>query len=116
MAIRTITFVSRLKPGAAQQLIHELPAEFPGEALGEIDGIKKVTVCQGNGLFVVIAEYKGDFEEIFRAYVESPAINAFHAKMAKFLEDRPRSRHPADLPLAGDVFYWDGGALETATD
>ena len=51
MAIRKVIFISRLKAGSEQQLMHDLPSEFPQHALSQIDGIKQVTICQGNGLF-----------------------------------------------------------------
>jgi hypothetical protein len=116
MATRKVVFISRLKPGSEQQLTHDLPIEFPAQALSRIEGIKNVTICQGSGMFAAIVEYEGDFEEIFQSYISSPSIQAFQFKIEKFFEDPPRSRRPADLPLAGDIFYWEGEQLHHQTD
>ena len=108
MATRTVVFLSQLKAGGEQQLIHDLPTEFPSQALSKIEAIKRVTICQGNGLFAAVVEYDGDFEKIFSDYISHPAVQAFHAKLVPFLKDAPRSIKPADLPIAGDVLIWDG--------
>ena len=114
MANRRVIFISRLKPGSEQQLTHDLPVEFPAQALAQIAGIKEVTICQGNGMFAAIVEYDGEFGQIFNEYLAAPPIQAFHYKIAKFFEEPPRSTEPAELPLVGDVFYWDGKGLHRA--
>ena len=108
MATRKIIFTSRFKEGVEQQLLDELKSSFPSDALRGIDGLEGVTVCQGNGIFAAVIEYDGDFEKIFSDYISHPAVQAFHAKLAGFLIDVPRSIKPADLPIAGDVLIWDG--------
>ena len=108
MAHRRVIFISRLKPGSEQQLTHDLPVEFPAQALERIAGIKEVTICQGNGMFAAIIEYEGDFGQIYNQYLAATPIQAFHYKIAKFFESPPQSAEPAELPLVGDVFYWDG--------
>jgi hypothetical protein len=115
MAIRKVIFISRLKAGSEQQLMHDLPSEFPQHALAQIDGIKQVTICQGNGLFAAIVEYEGDFRKIFDQYLASPSIQAFQFKIKKFLKKPPRSADPSDLSLVGDVFYWDGENFNRAS-
>jgi hypothetical protein len=115
MAIRTVVFLSHLKPGCEQQLVHDLPIEFPSQAISKIDGIKGVTICQGNGLFAAVIDYEGDFEKIYKDYISSPSIQAFHFKVARFFDDPPRSADPSKLPIAGDVFYWDGQRFHTAS-
>jgi hypothetical protein len=114
MAIRTVVFVSHLKPGSEQQLTHSLPVEFPAEALSKIDSITRVTICQGSGLFAAIVEYEGDFEKVLGEYLATPSIQSFHHKIRGFLKDPPRSAEPSKLPLAGDVFVWDGKQFYTA--
>lgn len=114
MANRKVIFTSRLKDGAEQQLMHELKTIFPSEALRGIDGLEEVTICQGNGMFAAIVEYDGDFEKIFASYVSNPFVQAFHAKMARYLIDVPTSTRPADLPLLGDVMIWDGKKVQEA--
>jgi hypothetical protein len=114
MAIRKIVFVSRLREGAEQELLSELKASFPSDALGGIAGLEEVTICQGNGLFAAVIEYDGDFEKIFASYVANPSIQAFHSKVAEFLENVPRATVPSELPLAGDVLYWDGRKVREA--
>ena len=114
MANRRVIFISRLKPGSEQQLTHDLPVEFPAQALAKIEGIKEVTICQGNGLFAAIVEYDGEFGQLYEQYLAAPPIQAFHYKVAKFFENPPRSTEPAELPLVGDVFYWDGRDLRRA--
>src|SRR5205085_11100976 len=116
MAKRRVIFISRLKPGSEQQLTHDLPAEFPSQALAKIDGIKEVTICQGSGMFAAIIEYEGEFGQIYEQYLTSPQVQAFHHKLARHLEEPPRSSEPSELPLVGDVFYWDGGSLNRATN
>jgi len=113
MATRTVVFFSKLKSGSELQLAHELPIEFPAQALSKIEGIKRVTICQGNGMFAAVVEYEGDFEKIFREYISSPSIQSFHYKIEKSFKHPPRSIEPADLPLAGDVFVWDGQKFQT---
>ena len=115
MAARKIVLVSRLRPGSEQQLTHDLPIEFPAQALSAIKGIKSVTICQGNQMFAAIIEYEGDFHDLFEAYISSPSVQAFHFKIEKFFENPPRSRWPAELPLAGEVFHWDGKQLHRAS-
>lgn len=114
MANRRIIFTSKLKEGAEQQLLHDLKTIFPGDALRSIDGIEGITVCQGNGMFAAIVEYDGDFEKIYADYISDPAVQSFHAKVAAYLQDIPRSNKPAELPLLGDVFYWDGKKVQEA--
>lgn len=114
MAIRTVVFISQLRPGGEQQLTHDLPIEFPSQALSKIEAIKKVTICQGNGLFAAIVNYEGDFEKVFDEYISSSSIQAFHFKIRSVFEDPPRSADPADLSLAGDVFVWDGKKFKAA--
>ena len=108
MANRRVIFIARLKPGSEQQLTHDLPIEFPAQTLQKINGIKEVTICQGNGMFAAIVEYEGEFGQVYEQYLASPAVQAFHYKVAKFFESPPLATNPADLPLVGDVFYWDG--------
>ena len=108
MATRKIIFTSRFKEGAEQQLLDELKASFPSDALRGIDGLEEITICQGNGMFAALIEYDGDFEKIFSSYISNPAVRAFHAKLAPFLKDLPTATTPADLPIAGDVLVWDG--------
>jgi hypothetical protein len=114
MANRRVIFTSRLKDGAEQQLIHDLKTIFPSDALRGIDGLEEVTICQGNGMFAAIVEYDGDFEKIFASYVSNPSVQAFHAKLAQYLKDVPRSTKPAELPLLGDVMIWDGKKVHEA--
>lgn len=114
MAIRTVVFWSRLKPGGEQRLTHDLPIEFPSQALSKIDAIKKVTICQGNGLFAAVVDYEGDFEKVFDEYISSSSIQAFHYKIRSLFEDPPRSAVPSELSLAGDVFVWDGERFKAA--
>jgi len=114
MATRTVVLVLKLKPGAEQQLMHDLPVEFPAEALSRIEGIKDVKICNGNGLFVAIIEYKGDFEKICRSVIASPSVRAFRYKLAHSFQDLPSSENLADLPVAGDVFRWNGKELRAA--
>ena len=114
MANRKVIFTSRLKDGAEQQLLHDLKSIFPSDALRAIDGLEEVTICQGNGMFAAIVEYDGDFEKIFADYVSNPSVQAFHAKMARYLKDLPTSTRPADLPLVGDVMVWDGKKVQEA--
>ena len=116
MPSRTVVLVCHLKPGTEQHLIHDLPIEFPAQALSKIKGIKSVTLCQGNQMLVAIVQYEGDFQQLFEEYVSSPSVQAFHFKIEKFLDDPPRSRLPRDLPLAGDVFQWDGRQFHRATN
>jgi hypothetical protein len=91
---------------------HELPTEFPAHALSTIEELRGVTICLGSGLFVAIIEYEGDFEKLIQSYFSSPSIKSFHFKIEKFFESPPSSSYPADLPLAGDVFQWDGERLQ----
>ncbi len=115
MANRTIVFLSRIKPGQEQQLAHDLPIEFPAQALSKIEAIKRITICQGNGQFAAVVEYDGDFEKIFKEYVSSPSVQSFHFKIQRFLEAPPISASTSKLNLAGDVFVWDGQQFNTAT-
>ena len=115
MANRTIIFSSRIKQGSQQQLTHDLPIEFPAQALSNITEIKRVSICQGNGQFIAVVEYEGDFEKVFKEYISSPSVQSFHFKIQKFLEDPPISADPSKLNLAGDVFVWDGQQFNTAT-
>ena len=114
MATRTVVFLSQLKPGSEQRLTHDLPIEFPSQALSEIDAIKRVTICQGSGMFAAIVEYEGDFEKVLSNYLSSSSIQSFHYKIQSFFEDPPRSADASKLPLAGDVFVWDGKQFHTA--
>jgi hypothetical protein len=111
MSVRKVVLVSRLRAGAEEQLTHDLPIEFPAHALSTIDELKGVTICQGSGLFVAIVEYEGDFEKLLQSYFSSPSIRSFHFKIEKYFENPPSSTDPASLPLAGDVFQWDGERL-----
>jgi hypothetical protein len=108
MATRKIIFTSRFKEGVEQQLLDELKSGFPSDAIRSIDGIEGITICQGNGVFAALIEYDGDFEKIFSEYLSNARVQVFHARLAPFLEDIPRSIRPADLPIAGDVLIWDG--------
>jgi len=108
MATRTVVLALHVKSGLELQLTHDLPIEFPAEALSRIKGIKRVTLCNGKGLFTAVVEYKGDFERIYREYISSPAIQAFHYKVEKFFQDPPHSIQVSALPLAGDTLFWDG--------
>jgi hypothetical protein len=114
MAKRRVIFTSRLKRDVEPQLIQDLKTGFPSEALRSIDGLEEITICQGHGMFAAIVEYEGDFEKIFSEYISNSAVQAFHAKMAAYLEDLPRSNKPAELPLLGDVLYWDGRKVQEA--
>jgi hypothetical protein len=116
MSTRTVVLVCNVKPGAEQHLTHDLPIEFPAQTLSKIKGIKSVTLCQGNHMLVAIVQYEGDFQQTFEEYISSPSIQAFHFKIEKFLDDPPRSQLPRDLPLAGDVFHWDGRSFNRATN
>ena len=114
MANRKVIFISKLKEGTESRLIDELKSIFPSDAIGGIDGIEEVTICQGNGMFAAVIEYDGDFEKIFSSYIANPTVRAFHGKLAPYLEDVPRATVPADLPLLGDVLYWDGRKVQEA--
>jgi hypothetical protein len=114
MANRKVIFTSKLRAGAEQQLMHDLKAMFPSEALRGIEGLEEITICQGNGMFAAIIEYDGDFEKIFASYISNPSVQAFHAKLAPYLIDVPTSTRPADLPLVGDVMRWDGKKFHEA--
>ncbi len=115
MAKRRVVFISRLKEeGIEPQLIEELKNSFPSEALRSIDGLEEITICQGHGMFTAIVEYEGDFEKIYAEYISNALIQAFHAKLAAYLKDIPKSSKPADLPLLGDVLYWDGRKVKEA--
>ena len=114
MATRKVIFTSRLKDGAEQQLIHELKTIFPSDALRSIDGLEEITICQGNGMFAAIIEYDGDFEKIFASYISNPSVQGFHAKLAQYLKDIPKSNKPAELPLVGDVMVWNGKKVQEA--
>jgi hypothetical protein len=114
MANRKIAFISRLKAGAEQQLIQDVKTAFPSEALHDIDGLENITICQGNGMFVAFIEYDGDFEKIYSEYISNPAVQAFHSKLAQCLTDIPKSNKPAELPIVGDVLYWDGKKVQEA--
>jgi hypothetical protein len=115
MSVRKVVFVSRLRTGAEEQLTHDLPIEFPAHALSQIDELKGVTICQGSGLFVAIIEYEGDFEKLLHSYFSSASIHSFHFKIEKFFASPPGTTDPASLPLAGDVFQWDGERLRQTT-
>ena len=114
MATRTVVFLSQLKEGGEQKLTHDLPIEFPSQALSKIEAIKRVTICQGSGLFAAVVEYDGDFEQVFAEYLSSSSIQAFHFKIQSLFENPPHSADPSKLPLAGDVFVWDGKQFKTA--
>lgn len=114
MAVRTIIYFSRLKDGAEDGLIKDLKSFFPADALRDMEGIEKVTICQGHGTFAAVVEYDGDFEKIYYSYISSPAVQAFHRQMANYLEDIPDSTKPADLPIVGDVLYWEGSKVREA--
>ena len=114
MAIRTVVFLSQLKPGGEQRLTHDLPIEFPSQALSKIEAIKRVTICHGSGLFAAVVEYEGDFEKVFADYISSSSIQAFHHKIHSLFEEPPQSADPSKLPLVGDVFVWDGKQFKTA--
>ncbi|HJZ67247.1 MAG TPA: hypothetical protein VKF81_03800 [Blastocatellia bacterium] len=115
MAIRTVVFLSNLKPRCEQQLVHDLPIEFPSQAISKIDGIKGVTICHGNGLFAAVVDYEGDFEKIYKDYISSPSVQAFHFKVARFFDNPPQFADLSRLPIAGDVFYWDGQKFQAAS-
>lgn len=114
MANRKVIFISRLKEGVETQLIDELKNSFPADSLKSIDGLEEVTICQGNGMFAAVVEYDGDFEQIFSSYVTNLSVQSFHRKLAAYLEDVPASTKPAELPLVGDVLYWDGRKVQEA--
>jgi hypothetical protein len=114
MAIRKVVFLTHVIPGGEQQLIHDLPIEFPSQALSKMKEIKQVTICQGNGLFAAIVEYEGDFEKIFQEYLSSPSVQSFHFKVQKFFDNPPQSADPSKMPIAGDVFCWDGKHFRSA--
>jgi hypothetical protein len=114
MANRRVVFISRLRDNAEQELLEELKRHFPSDAMAGIGGIEDVTICQGNGLFAAIIEYNGDFEEIYSKYLANPAVRAFHTKLAAYLKDVPTTDKPAELPLVGDVLYWDGRKVKEA--
>lgn len=114
MSTRTIIFFSRLKEGVEDALIRELKTIFPTDALREIEGLEKVTICQGHGTFAAEVQYDGDFEKIYYSYIANPAVQAFHSQMANYLQDIPTSTKPADLPLVGDVLYWEGAKVREA--
>lgn len=114
MATRKVVFTSRIQEGTEQHLLQELKTIFPSQALRGIEGLEEVTICQGNGSFMAIVEYDGDFEKIYASYISDPSIQAFHAKVAKYLIDVPTSTRPADLPLTGDVLVWDGKKVHEA--
>jgi hypothetical protein len=114
MANRRVVFISRLKDNAEQELLEQFKSNFPSDALAGIGGIEDVTICQGNGMFAAIIEYNGDFGEIYSKYLANPAIRAFHAKLAGYLKDVPTTDKPAELPLVGDVLYWDGRKVKEA--
>lgn len=114
MAIRKVIFIAHLKTGSEQQLMHDLPVEFPARALSQIEGIKGVTICQGHGMFAAIVEYEGDFNKIYNQYITSPSVQAFHFKVEKYFDSPPQSAEPAALPLVGDVFHWDGKQFDRA--
>jgi hypothetical protein len=114
MATRTIIYFSRLKEGVENELIQELKTIFPAEALREIEGLEKVTICQGHGTFTAVVQYDGDFEKIYYSYISNPSVQAFHSRMANYLQDIPTSTNPADLPLVGDVLYWEGAKVREA--
>jgi len=63
---------------------------------------------------ISIVEYDGDFENVLRDYLASSSIQAFHFKIQGLFQDPPRSGDPSKLPLAGDVFVWDGKQFHTA--
>lgn len=114
MAKRKVIFISRLKEGVENQLIDDLKNSFPADALKGIDGLEEVTICQGNGMFAAVVEYDGDFEKIFSNYVSNPSVKSFHARLSAYLEDLPTSTKPAELPLVGDVLYWNGRKVQEA--
>lgn len=114
MANRRVIFLSKLKEGVEHQLIDDLKSSFPSDAIGGIDGIEEVTICQGNGMFAAVIEYDGDFEKIFANYIANPSVQSFHAKLTAYLEDTPTTTKPAELPLLGDVLYWDGKKVQEA--
>lgn len=66
MAIRTVVFLSKLKPGSELQLTHDLPFEFPSQALSKIEAIKRVSICEGSGFFAAVVDYEGDFEKVLQ--------------------------------------------------
>lgn len=114
MATRTIIYFSRLKEGVEDALIKELKTVFPSDALRGIDGLEKVTICQGHGMFSAVVEYDGDFEQIYQNYISNPSVQAFHSRLADYLQDVPTSAKPADLPIVGDVLYWEGKKVREA--
>ena len=95
-------------------MIEDLKSAFPSDALGEIDGIEDVMICQGHGMFAAVIEYDGDFEKIYANYIANPSVEAFHRKLAAYLQDIPTTSRPAELPLLGDVLYWDGKKVQVA--
>jgi hypothetical protein len=114
MANRKVIFISRINDGAEQQLLQEVKTSFPSDALRGISGLEEVTICQGNGMFAAVIEYDGDFEKIFAEYISNPSVQAFHSKVAPLLKDTPMTTKPAELPLVGDVLYWDGRKVREA--
>ncbi|HZM88067.1 MAG TPA: hypothetical protein VFF31_16205 [Blastocatellia bacterium] len=66
MAIRAVVFLSKLKPGSELQLTHDLPFEFPSQALSKIEAIKRVSICEGSGFFAAVVDYEGDFEKVLQ--------------------------------------------------
>jgi hypothetical protein len=47
-------------------------------------------------------------------YISSSSTQAFHFKIQSLFENPPNSADPSKLPLAGDVFVWDGKQFKTA--
>lgn len=111
---RRVVFISRLKDDVEQQVLDELKTHFPSDALAGIKGLEEITICQGNGMFAAIVEYNGDFEEIYSNYLSNPAVRSFHAKLGQYLKDVPSTDKPAEMPLVGDVLYWDGRKVKEA--
>ncbi len=114
MAIRTVVFFSKLKPGSELQLTHDLPFEFPSQALSKIEAIKRVSICQGSGFLAAVVDYEGDFEKVFSEYLSSSSVQSFHFKIESLLKKPPRSAELSKLPIAGDVFVWDGKQFKAA--
>jgi hypothetical protein len=65
-------------------------------------------------MFAAVIEYDGDFEKIFASYIANPTVQAFHSKLARYLQEVPRATNPAELPLVGDVLLWDGKKVQVA--
>jgi hypothetical protein len=115
MAIRTVVFLSKFETGSELQLTHDLPFEFPSQALSKIEAIKRVSICQGSGFFAAVVDYEGDFEKVFSEYLSSSSVQSFHFKIESLLREAAQGQQSFQkLAIAGDVFVWDGKQLKAA--